>query len=138
MKRMVLRPSEWPVTAKVPLLVVALMIAVSAVITNQVLSRLADTQRRHFEELTASYLDGLSSSLVPAVLRDDVWETFDILDRARSLYRGLSVNGTVVANGTGIVLAAADPVAIPSYSRVPANIVDRFPPGQDVWLDATA
>ena len=67
MKRLALRPSEWPITAKVPMLVVVLMLAVSAVITNQVLSRLAESQRRHFDELAASYLDGLSSSLVPAV-----------------------------------------------------------------------
>ena len=137
MTRVAFRPSEWPVTVKASALVVALMIAVSAVMTNQVLSRLADTQRRHFAELTASYLDGLSSSLVPAVLRDDVWETFDILDRARSLYRGLTTIGTVVANGNGIVLAAADPTANPSYSRVPTSVVDRFSPGQDVWLDDT-
>jgi signal transduction histidine kinase len=137
MMRLALRPAEWPVTVRVPLLVVGLMIAVSVVTTNRVLSRLAETQRRHFEELTASYLDGLSSSLVPAVLRDDVWETFDILDRARSLYRGLATTGTVVANGSGVVLAAADPAANPSYSRLPAAIVDRFAPAQDVWLDDT-
>ena len=113
MKRLALRPSEWPITAKVPMLVVVLMLAVSAVITNQVLSRLAELQRRHFDELAASYLDGLSSSLVPAVLREDVWETFDILDRARSLYQGLKTTETVVANSRGTILAATDPVAHP-------------------------
>ena len=75
--------SEWPVTAKVPVLVTALMIVLSVVITNQVLSRLAQTQQNHFQELTAAYLDGLSSSLIPPVLRDDVFLT---LDRAL-LYR---------------------------------------------------
>ena len=129
MKRLALRPSEWPITARVPMLVVVLMLAVSAVITNQVLSRLAKSQRRHFDELAASYLDGLSSSLVPAVLREDVWETFDILDRARSLYQGLKTNETVVANSRGTILAATDPVAHPSYSPVSAAINERFPLG---------
>jgi signal transduction histidine kinase len=127
--------SEWPVTVKVPLLVIALMIVLSVVITNQVLTRLAQTQQRHFQELTAAYLDGLSSSLIPPVLRDDVWETFDILDRARNLYRGLKITGTVVTNGNGLVLAAADPRSTPSYSSVPATVTSRFATNDNLWLD---
>jgi signal transduction histidine kinase len=135
MRRLTLRPSDWPITVKVPVLVAALMIAVSAVITEGVLSRLEETQRQHFQELTAAYLDGLSSSLIPPVLREDVWETFDILDRARSLYRGLQINETVVTNGNGVVLAAADPRTIRSYSRVPEETMGRFQQGQEIWLD---
>lgn len=135
MRRIALRPSHWPVTAKVPALVVALMIAVSAVITNQVLSRLEETQTRHFQELTAAYLDGLSSSLIPAVLRDDVWETFDILERAKSLYQGLRIKSTVVVNASGNVLAAADPKSIASHSRLPEDVIARFENDQDIWLN---
>lgn len=135
MKRVALRPSHWPVTAKVPALVVVLMMAVSAVITKQVLSRLEETQTRHFQELTAAYLDGLSSSLIPAVLRGDVWETFDILERAKTLYRGLQIKGTVVTNGGGVVLAAADPKSIAPYSRLPQETMARFEASQDVWLN---
>lgn len=131
-----LRPRYWPVTAKVPLLVVVLMIAVSVVITKQVLTRLEETQTRHFQELTAAYLDGLSSSLMPPVLRDDVWETYDILERAKSLYRGLQINGTVVTNAEGVVLAAADPRAVGPYSQIPENITARFAHDQTVWLDS--
>jgi signal transduction histidine kinase len=127
--------SEWPVTVKVPLLVTALMIVLSVVITNQVLTRLAQTQQRHFQELTAAYLDGLSSSLIPPVLRDDVWETFDVLDRARNLYQGLKVTGTVVTNGNGMVLAAADPRSTPSYSSAPTIVTSRFATNDNLWLD---
>ena len=135
MRRLALRPSEWPVTVKIPVLVVVLMIAVSGVITNQVLSRLTESQRRHFDELTASYLDGLSSSLVPAVLREDVWETFETLDRARSLYRGLKINETIVTNNDAMILAATDPAAHPSYSEVAAAVNPRFLAGPEVWHD---
>lgn len=126
---------EWPVTVKVPVLVIALMIVLSVVITNQVLTRLAQTQQRHFQELTAAYLDGLSSSLMPSVLRDDVWETFDILDRARNLYQGLKITGTVVTNASGLVLAAADPRSTPSYSSVPTTVTGRFATNDSLWLD---
>lgn len=135
MRRLARRPSEWPITAKVLMLVMVLMLAVSAVVTNQVLSRLAESQRRHFDELAASYLDGLSSSLIPAVLREDVWETFDILDRARNLYQGLKTNETVVADSQGKILAATDPVAHPSFSPVGAAINERFLSAQAVWHD---
>jgi signal transduction histidine kinase len=135
MRRVPIRLSQWPVVAKVPILVAALMLAVSGVITDRVLARLDETQRRHFQELAAAYLDGLSSSLIPPVLREDVWETFDILDRARSLYRGLKINGTIVANGAGAVLAADDPRIVPSYSHMPAETLGRFAGDQNVWLD---
>jgi hypothetical protein len=135
MKKPYFYPASWPITAKVPAVMVALMIAVSGVITNQVLSRLAEMQQRHLMELTASYLDGLSSSLIPAVLREDVWETFDILDRARILYHGLKVNRTVVANGEGVVLAASDPKRVPSYSRLPAMMTEPFYGDETLWLD---
>jgi signal transduction histidine kinase len=114
------------------------MIVLSVVITNQVLAHLAQTQENHFQELTAAYLDGLSSSLIPPVLRDDIWETFDILDRARGLYQGLKITGTVVANSNGSVLAAADPAAIPSYSQVPETTTGRFAADGNLWLDRDA
>lgn len=135
MRRVSLDPTEWPITVRVPVLVVVLTIAASAVITKQVLSRVSEIQERHFEELTASYLDGLSSSLVPAVLRGDVWESFDILDRARSLYRGLTPVSTLVANNDGLVLAASDPRAIPPYAVVPPAIRARFESDATTWLD---
>ena len=48
-----------PLTIKVPLLVVAMMIAISAAISERVMSRLAETQERHLGELASAYLDGL-------------------------------------------------------------------------------
>lgn len=135
MRRFMQRFSHWPVTVRVPVLVVILMIAVSAVITKQVLSRLEETQTRHFQELTSAYLDGLSSSLIPAVLRDDVWESFDILERAKSLYGGLRIKSTIVANRDGTVLAAADPKHFAPYSKIPTEVASRFDSGANVWLD---
>lgn len=131
----IIRPSSWPVVVKVPVLVAILMVAISVVLTDQVLKRLAESQERHFRELTAAYLDGLSSSVIPTVLRDDAWETFDNLDRARSLYRGLTVLETVVARADGTVLASSNPRAVPAYTPVPRAIAGRFTKDGDTWLD---
>jgi signal transduction histidine kinase len=131
----IVRPSAWPVVIKVPVLVAVLMVGISVVLTNQVLSRLAESQERHFRELTSAYLDGLSSSVIPAVLREDSWETFDNLDRARSLYRGLSVIETVVVGADGMVLAASNPKAVAAYTPIPTAMIGRFDAGYDSWLD---
>ncbi|MEO1189539.1 MAG: sensor histidine kinase, partial [Pseudomonadota bacterium] len=85
-----------PLTIKVPALVVLLMVIASAAISERVMSRLIETQERHLQDLAESYLDGLSSSLVPHVLRDDIWEVFDTLDRSQRLYGAIRPIETVV------------------------------------------
>lgn len=134
MKPMI-RPSKWPIKLKLPLLVAALMVLVSAVIMNQVLNRLADLQERHFRELTEAYLDGLSSSVIPAVLREDTWEAFDILDQARLLYRDLTVLHTIVAIADGTVLASSNPRIVAAYGRVPVVVTRRFAGDRAIWFD---
>ncbi|MEC5292885.1 HAMP domain-containing sensor histidine kinase [Aurantimonas sp. C2-6-R+9] len=127
--------SRLPVTFRIPLLVSLLMIVLSAVISERVLSRLAETQARHLRELGEAYLEGLSPSLIPAVLRDDVWEVFDTLDRARGLYPGLRPTGTVVTGMNGNVLAASDPQAAPTRSTLSAAFEADFPQGGGLRAD---
>ena len=78
-----------PLTLKVPLLVAALVIVVAVIISQVVLSRLIKDQETNLALLANAYLDGLSAAVLPAVIRGDVWETFDALDRARGQYTGL-------------------------------------------------
>ena len=134
-----LNPLAWPLVLKAPLLVVILMFAVSVIITNQVLSRLDATQQRHLRQLTSAYLDGLTSALLPSVVRDDVWEVYDTLDRSRAQYRSLNVNWTIVTGADGQVLAASDPGRFPTQSRPPQPISSealatelRIDPGRGV------
>lgn len=129
------RPSDWPIVVKVPILVAILMIAIGVVLTDQLLKRLAESQARHFQELTSAYLDGLSSSVIPAVLRGDAWETFDNLDRSRSLYHGLKIVETVVADANGTVLGSYNPRAVPAFTSVPSEMVAPFDRNIDNWLD---
>ncbi len=135
MTRLLHRVGTWPTTVKVPLMVAALMVAVSAVLSNQVLSRLSDTQQRHLQELTGAYLDGLSSSVVPLVLHDDIWEIFDQLDRARHGYVGLSAVNTIVASPGGTILAASDPRLYPTQESVPGALQSRFHGGSELAID---
>lgn len=98
-----------PMTAKVPLAVSALMVLVALLISERVLARLTETQTRHLIELSRSYLDGLSSSIGPSLVREDNWEVFDAIDRARQLNKSLRPAETIVTNSEGAVVAASNP-----------------------------
>lgn len=125
--RAMANPLRWPITVKVPMFVVLLMVIISAVLTNRVLARLADTQERHLGQLASAYLDGLSTSLIPSVVREDIWEVFDVLDRSRERYRGLNVQWAVVTNGNNRVLAATDPARFPSDRPLGQQMLSLFP-----------
>jgi signal transduction histidine kinase len=110
------------------------MIAVSAMITDRVLERVAQTQESHLEQLADAYLDGLATSILPFVLREDVWEVFDALDRAKERHRGLDLGWTTVTNADGAILASSRPTEFASFGALPAQILSRFPPGQDMSM----
>ena len=118
-----------PVSFRVPVLVALLMVVISAAISERVLDRLSRTQEGYLFGLAETYLDGLSSAVVPAVLRQDVWEAFDALDRSSSSYVTLAPIETVVTSADGRVLAATDPTRIATYSRLPDDYLDRYGDG---------
>ncbi len=130
-----LNPLRWPLTVRIPLVVVVFMMAVAVAISNVVLSRLAADQEMHLQGLADSYLDGLSAAVQPNLLRRDIWETFDALDRARGLYRALQTKYALVTLTDGTVLAASDPARFPTGAPVPAQLAQRFPTGDGLVLD---
>jgi hypothetical protein len=116
-------PIRWfrqvPLSLKVPLLVAALMIGVSSIVSKLVLLRLEAAQAQHFQDLTEAYLDGLSTALMPATIRRDPWEAFDALDRSRSRYAAVSAIRVLVVLPDGHVLAASDPLRHPVGAAAP-------------------
>lgn len=119
-----------PLTLRVPIVVAGLMILVSVIVSERALSRFDATQARHFVELGDAYLDGLTPALIPAVVRDDSWEVFDVLDRSRGLYRGLELIETVVVSLDGRVIAASDPRQTPvgSLYEIKPNLAEATSP----------
>lgn len=134
-----LDPRSWPITLKVPLAVAALMILVGIVLSERVLARLDESQQRHLRELAQSYLDGLSSAAAPSILREDVWEVFDAIERAQELNKSLRPAEAIVANAENRVIAASDPRRHPVGSSVPSSVTSatgaesfRFASGDDL------
>ncbi|PDQ21796.1 two-component sensor histidine kinase [Mesorhizobium sanjuanii] len=126
-----------PVTYRVPAIVALLMVVISAVISEHVLDRLSRTQEGFLNGLAETYLDGLSSAVIPSVLRGDVWEVFDALDRSKSSYAALSPIETVVTGSDGRILAATDPTRMATFSQLPDSYLSRYGPGV-VTIDESA
>ena len=114
-----------PMAVKIPLVVTVFMAAVAVFVSERVLTRFQEAQTKHLGDLAAIYLDGLASSLVDPVVREDVWEAFDIVDRARQTHAGLKLTETVVALADGRVLASSDPRAHPSLSALPPSFLTQ-------------
>jgi signal transduction histidine kinase len=132
------KPHNWPIGLKVPILVALLMLVVSALISERVLNRLARIQEQNLQSLAATYLDGLSAALLPHVLREDVWEVFDILDRSKGRDVGLRPLRTVVTNSEDQVIAASDPKWLSVQSELPPVFEARFPVGGDLHVSEVA
>jgi signal transduction histidine kinase len=102
-----------PVTVRVPLITAALMIVLALVASQSVLGALGRVQDARLSETARLHVEGLSVALGPSVLRQDVWEVYDTLDRARQASDGQRLLLTVVADERGQVLAATDPRRAP-------------------------
>ena len=107
-----------PLSIKLPLLVAAMMVLVGTVASQQVLRSLAQVQDARIQELARMHVEGLSVALGPLVLRHDIWEVYDTLDRATQGGEGRRMVLTAVADERGRVLAATDPKRVPVDSDI--------------------
>lgn len=128
-------PRTCPITVKVPLVVALLMLVVSTGVTERVLSRLQTAQEAHLHQLASTYMDGLSAAIMPHVLRHDVWEVFDALDRARHGYKALELISTTVAAPDGGIIASSNPKAFPADTRLGDTFLRKFATGRDVIVE---
>ncbi len=110
-----------PITIKAPIVVVVLMVAIGATVSEGVLQRLITAQERQLGDLANAYLDGLASPLIEPVLRGDPWEIFDILDQAKGSYAAVKPVETIVTDAAGFVLASSNPRDAGIGTRLPAD-----------------
>jgi signal transduction histidine kinase len=132
------RIAAWPLVVKVPVLVAGLMVTVAFTTSQIVLWRFVQDQQSNLELLASAYLDGLSAAVLPAIIRRDVWEVYDALDRARSRYPGIEPRFAIVALPDGRVLAASDPRRFPFQSNVPRELRTRFATDDGIAIDTAA
>jgi hypothetical protein len=120
------------------LIVTVFMMAVSIFTSERVLSRLIETQTRQIQALADVYLDGLALALIDSMIREDVWQVFDVLDRSRQRPGEIRPAETIVAGTDGFVIASSDPVRIPSQVRVPPTYTEPLVQAGKVAIAADA
>ncbi len=115
-------------------MVVALMVVISAVISERVLDQLEKTQETYLSGLASAYLDGLVASITPSVLRQDSWEVFDRIERLKPSTDDIVPSETVVTDRTGVVLAANDPTTRKTLEPIEPSFAARFA-DPDITID---
>lgn len=116
-----------PLSIRVPLLTALLMVALGVVASQQVLAALDRLQDARIREIARLHVETLSVALGPHVLRDDVWEVYDTLQRAAGEGEGRRMIFTAVADEDGRVIAATLPDRAPLDSSI-AEISDGAQP----------
>jgi len=127
--------AHWPLHVKVPLMTAVLTVLLAFVISRNVLGRLEDNQERTLGQLAGAYLDGVSAAIQPPLIREDIWETYDALERSSNQYEGLNVKTAVVTLKDNRILAASDPLRFPVSSQLPQTIKNRFSRGNTLGFD---
>ena len=131
--------AAWPLVVKVPVLVAGLMVTVAVTTSQVVLWRFAQDQKSNLELLTGAYLDGLSAAVLPALVRRDVREVFDALDRAQgNRYSGFEPRFAILELPNGTILASSDPRRFPVQGVVPDELRRRFAAGDGLEIDPDA
>lgn len=119
---------DLPVTLRVPLVMAGLMILLGLLASQSVLAALGRLQDARLSETARLHVEGLSVALGPSVLRQDVWEVYDTLDRARSAYDGQRLLLSIVADERGRILAATDPRRAPVGEEIARFETGAVPP----------
>jgi signal transduction histidine kinase len=117
-----------PVTARVHLLVAALMVTLGLVASQGGLAVLGTVQDARLREAARLHVEGLSVALGPFVLRQDLWEVYDLLSRARAATEGNRLLLTVVADAEGRVMAATDPRRAPVDAAIAPFLTKSMEP----------
>lgn len=123
-----------PLTIRVPVMVVVLMVAISAVISERVLDRLSKTQEVYLQGLASAYLDGIVASITPSVLREDSWEIFDSIERMKPSAENILPIETVVTGKAGLVLASSNPMTRETLRPLDEKFAAKFD-GPNVVID---
>ncbi|WP_299363484.1 HAMP domain-containing sensor histidine kinase [uncultured Paracoccus sp.] len=115
-----------PLSVRVPLLGAVMMVALGVLASQLVLGTLGRVQQDRIREVAELHLAALELALGPHVLHRDVWEVYDLLDRARGQSERVAL--IVVADPNGRVLAASDPLQAPVDSLVAPFLEGAVPP----------
>jgi signal transduction histidine kinase len=98
---------------KGPLLAAGLLVLVGMLASILVLRTLVATQERHLRELALLEFAGIEATVGPFVVRDDIWEMFDLLDRVTHRDGSLRPLRATLIDPLGRVIVSSEPALHP-------------------------
>lgn len=108
-----MRGFHLPLMVKGPLLAAGLLVLVGILASHLVLRALVNTQERHLREMALLEFAGVEASIGPFVVRDDIWEMFDLLDRVTQREGALRPLQATLIDPSGRVTVSTAPDANP-------------------------
>ena len=128
-------PRRWSLHVRVPVVAAAFVLLVSAVLTHAFLRRLDDVQTHNLRSLVNLYVEELSSSVIPHVLHEDVWEVYASLSRSLQANPGFGGPVLIVTNGAGKIIASTQPERYRVDAPIPAETLRLLGPIDGLLLD---
>lgn len=110
-------PLALPLSLRVPLIVAGLMVLMGIVASQLVVTSLVRSQERQLANQARSEFAALSTTLAPLIQRQDVWEMFDVLDRATGRAGGLAPVSASLVDARGRVIVSTRPEHYPIGGR---------------------
>jgi len=120
-----------PMTARLPLAVVAMVLVTAAGTTQIAIQGLTRQVERQLDRMGQIYLDGLSAALLPPVISDDRAGIDRALSESLRMHQGLVDRRLMLIGSTGNLLARADRSGL-DEARLPAAVTQA---AQGDWLD---
>ncbi|MEA2770035.1 MAG: two-component system, NtrC family, sensor kinase [Acetobacteraceae bacterium] len=117
----------WPLTARVPIVSGALILAVAGAVSHVLMSTVAHQQELSVRRLAAVYLDGISTTVYPHVVARNLTNTVEALNRTMWFHQSMREQRAMVRLPDGSLFAyvsarqdganSEDPIHDPGLSR---------------------
>ncbi len=117
----------WPLTARVPIVSGALILAVAIAVSHVMMQMVADEQEAGVRQTAAIYLDGISTTIYPHVAARNLANTIEALHRTMWFHQGMQEQRAIVKLPDGTLFADVsgpdinptgdDPVRDPELGR---------------------
>lgn len=95
----------WPLTARVPIVSGALILAVAIVVSRVMMSSVAHEQELGVRQIAAVYLDGIATTIYPHVVARNLASTNEALRRTMWFHQGIRERRAIVRLPDGSVFA---------------------------------
>jgi two-component system, OmpR family, sensor kinase len=111
----------WPLTARVPIVAGALILAVAIAVSHVMMGVVASEQEDGVRQIAAVYLDGISTTIYPHVATRNLANTVEALHRTMWFHQGMQEQRALVRLPDGHLFADVSGPDVVSAGNTPVN-----------------